>query len=194
MNLFSAMLSALAAALIYACCAVFYRLFLSPISAFPGPKLAAATFWYEFYYDIILGGKYIWKIKALHEQYGPVIRINPEELHVVDPAFWDVMYTTSTNTNRRDKPAWQAKGTGIPLSMIGAVPHALHRARRAALSPFFSMQNIRRLLPRIQERVSRPAKSSSCGELRYMPVILETTCPVPHGIALLINCADLHVT
>ncbi|KAF2707312.1 cytochrome P450 [Pleomassaria siparia CBS 279.74] len=138
---------------IYILLLTFQRLHLSPISHIPGPKLAAATFWYEFYYDIILGGKYIWKIKALHEQYGPIIRINPYELHVIDPDFWDIMYTASTNSNRRDKWSWQTKGIGIPASLIGTVEHALHRVRRGALNPFFSMQNVRKLLPVVEERV-----------------------------------------
>lgn len=154
MNLTSAFLSALGASIIYLCFITYYRLFLRPISKFPGPKLAAATFWYEFYYDIVLGGKYIWKIKALHEQFGPVIRINPEELHVADPTFWDVLYSVSTSSNRRDKSAWRAKGSGIPMSLLGSAPHDLHRMRRSALNPFLSMQNVRKLLPRIQERVS----------------------------------------
>jgi hypothetical protein len=46
------------------------RLVLSPVAKFPGPKLAALTFWYEFYYDVIQPGRYTWKIKELHEQYG----------------------------------------------------------------------------------------------------------------------------
>ena len=47
-----------------------YRLYLSPLAKFPGPKLAALTSWYEFYYDIVLQGRYVWKIAELHEQYG----------------------------------------------------------------------------------------------------------------------------
>jgi hypothetical protein len=34
------------------------------------PKLAAATFLYEFYYDVIKGGMYIWEIERMHEKYG----------------------------------------------------------------------------------------------------------------------------
>ena len=46
------------------------RLFFSPVSKFPGPKLAAATFWYEFYYDVAKRGQYTWKIRELHQKYG----------------------------------------------------------------------------------------------------------------------------
>ena len=47
-----------------------YRLFLSPLAGTPGPVLAALTSWYEFYYDVILPGQYVFKIKEMHEQYG----------------------------------------------------------------------------------------------------------------------------
>jgi hypothetical protein len=53
------------------------RLFLSPLARFPGPKLAALTSWYEFYYDVVKKGSYIWKIKELHEQYGRLGRRIP---------------------------------------------------------------------------------------------------------------------
>src|SRR4051794_6755921 len=73
-----------------------YRLFLSPISHFPGPRLAAATGWYEFYYDVIKGGIYPFKIVELHKQYGPIIRINPWELHVSDPNFYSTLYVSGS--------------------------------------------------------------------------------------------------
>jgi hypothetical protein len=47
-----------------------YSIYLGPLAKFPGPKLEAATLWYEFYYDAILRGQYTFKIKELHKQYG----------------------------------------------------------------------------------------------------------------------------
>ncbi|KAF2438280.1 cytochrome P450 [Karstenula rhodostoma CBS 690.94] len=158
-------LSFLALSLAYAIYLIYHRLYLSPIAQFPGPKLAAATYWYEFYYDIILGGKYIWKVQEMHKKYGPVIRINPGGLHVADPTFWDVMYTHSTERNRRDKWTWEAWGIGIPASMLGTAPHALHKIRRASINPFFSKQNVRKLEQGIEERVQALVrKLKVCGD------------------------------
>lgn len=49
---------------------IVYRLYLSPVAKFPGRKLAALTLWYEFYYDVVKGGEYIWEIEKMHKQYG----------------------------------------------------------------------------------------------------------------------------
>ena len=43
---------------------------LHPLSKIPGPKLAAATYLPEFYYDVILVGRYTHAIKQMHEKYG----------------------------------------------------------------------------------------------------------------------------
>jgi hypothetical protein len=48
-----------------------YRLYLSPAAKFPGPRLAALSYWYEFYYDVWPHeGQYTWKIRDLHDKYG----------------------------------------------------------------------------------------------------------------------------
>jgi hypothetical protein len=47
-----------------------YSVYFGPLAKFPGPKLAAATLMYEFYYDVILKGQYTWKIRKLHQEYG----------------------------------------------------------------------------------------------------------------------------
>lgn len=53
----------------YILCAV-YRLYLSPLAKFPGPKLAALTLWYEFFFDVVRTGTYMAEIKKMHEIYG----------------------------------------------------------------------------------------------------------------------------
>ena len=55
---------------VYGLYEVIYRLYLSPVAKFPGSKLAALTFWYEFYYDVIKRGTYMWEVERMHEIYG----------------------------------------------------------------------------------------------------------------------------
>ena len=49
---------------------VIYRLWFHPLAKFPGPKLAAATLWVEFYHDVVRSGMYIWEIEKMHKKYG----------------------------------------------------------------------------------------------------------------------------
>ena len=46
------------------------RLYFHPLAHIPGPRLAALTWWYEFYFDVIQPGRYVFKIQELHKQYG----------------------------------------------------------------------------------------------------------------------------
>lgn len=57
-------------AIIYVTIKATYRLYLSPLSKIPGPKLAAVTQGYEMYYDLIQPARFPWQISALHKVYG----------------------------------------------------------------------------------------------------------------------------
>jgi hypothetical protein len=57
--------------IIYLIGVAIHRLYFSRYAKFPRPKLAGLSYGYMFYYDAIAGkGEYIYKIKALPEEYG----------------------------------------------------------------------------------------------------------------------------
>lgn len=55
---------------IYSLALLIYRLWLSPLSRFPGSSLARVTYWYEFYYDWFRPGQYFRRINEMHQRYG----------------------------------------------------------------------------------------------------------------------------
>ncbi|KAF7928971.1 hypothetical protein EAE99_004715 [Botrytis elliptica] len=129
-----------------------YRLCLSPIAKFPGPKLAALTSWYEIYFNIVRDGQWLWEIKRMHEEYGPIVRINPYELHINDVDYYDELY--AGNTRKREKYPWFVSAGGSPGSSFETIGHDLHRLRRNAVNPFFSKRSIVAMEPLIKSKIS----------------------------------------
>ncbi|KAF7336640.1 Cytochrome P450 [Mycena venus] len=157
-----------AAIALYFASLAFYRLFLHPLARFPGPKLAAITRYYEAYYDIVQNGQYVFRVQDMHKKYGPIVRISPYELHVIDPAFFEKLYRQDGRWNKYD---WAYDAFSAPGSTICAADHDVHKARRLPLNPFFSkakvssrqvliLQNVDRLCGRISDfAVSKTALS-----------------------------------
>ncbi|KIV82822.1 hypothetical protein PV11_04895 [Exophiala sideris] len=139
----------LLAKLVYDLSLAVYRIYFHPLAKFPGSKLAVATYWHETYYDVFKGHQYIWKIKEMHEKYGPVIRTNPDDVHIHDPDFFDELYGM-----KMDKWVWWTKGFAVPTAGGMTVEHEVHRKRRGALNPFFSKASIVSNLPVIQEKLA----------------------------------------
>jgi cytochrome P450 len=78
---------------------------------------------------------------------GPIVRISPNAIHVNDPEYIDQIYAGPGK--KRDKGQRTINGFSGSPTALGSQNHDLHRSRRAALSPFFSKQNIRRLEPTV---------------------------------------------
>ncbi|KAI8947359.1 cytochrome P450 [Xylaria longipes] len=133
---------------------ILWRCFLSPLAKLPGPKLAALTYWYECYYDIARPAQYAFKIKALHREYGPVVRIGPNDVSISDPDFVDAVYAPGPG-HKRDKNSKHSRSLGINSSIGGSIAHELHRNRREALNPFFSRQRIHRLDPDLTSKAAQ---------------------------------------
>lgn len=76
----------------YICCYVLYNLYFHPLRNFPGPRLYAAL---RLPYTVnILNGNPHFVIADLHEKYGPVVRIAPDELAFAGQDSWRDIYGT----------------------------------------------------------------------------------------------------
>ncbi|KAI9779311.1 MAG: hypothetical protein M1839_007419 [Geoglossum umbratile] len=184
--------------LIYSLFLVIYRLYFHPLARFPGRRLAAITLWYEFYHDAIRRGKYTFEIKAMHEEFGivacpsygggcwcankggldagPIVRINPHELHINDPDYYDYFFNL-----KLDKWGWFTRQFGNSKSTQSTPRHDIHRMRRGALAPFFTRAKVLQL-----ENVIKDKTEMLCARLsgyrkvnndkRHIGEELEPTC------------------
>jgi hypothetical protein len=123
---------------------LFYRLVLSPLAKFPGPRLAAATCLYETYFQVIEGGTFTWHINELHNQYGPVVRISPWEIHIKDSDYYNTVYASPGKHHNKDPLSSCIR---YPKSIFSFNSHKSHRPWRKLLGHFLEKGAIHDLEP-----------------------------------------------
>lgn len=109
------------------------------------------------------------------------MRINPYEIHILDPEFYDDLYMM----NKLDKYEWWTKLAGADDSTFSTVPHDLHRLRRSAIAPFFSVRSVAQLEPLIRGKVEKLSNRfetiAATGEVvrldaAFMALTMDITC------------------
>lgn len=132
-----------------------YRIYFHPLSGFPGPKIAAISRWYEFYFDLVKrpGGQFVFEVRRMHDVYGPIVRIGPDEIHVKDSDWYEILY--AGNPTKRSKWPPAAAAVGVPLSTFGTVAHEVHRKRKAAMSNKFSTKQLGTAEYTVKDNVGR---------------------------------------
>ncbi|OCK73238.1 cytochrome P450 [Lepidopterella palustris CBS 459.81] len=144
---------------------VLFNLYRHPLAHIPGPKIAAATYLYQTYYSLVGGSRYYIKIGKLHDKYGPVVRITPDEVHLSNPENYDIINHVGT---KYAKSAQFYDAFGIGYSTFSSSPNDLHRIRRSGLNPFFSRKMVLELEDVVQSKAEKLcqllAKKFSKGE------------------------------
>ncbi|KAJ5644535.1 hypothetical protein N7507_010546 [Penicillium longicatenatum] len=77
----------LGSVLAYGLVMILYRLHVHPLSKYPGPWLAAVTGLYEIYFTAWGVGSFEDEVDRMHQKYGPVVRITPDEVHVQEQLY-----------------------------------------------------------------------------------------------------------
>lgn len=139
-----------------------YNVYFHPLSKFRGPKFAAATP-IPFALRILNGRLFEWTL-SLHEQYGDIVRINPDEISFAIPSAWHDIYAT-----RPQLPKATRGGIENPnevKSVVTATSIQDHDRMRKTLNPAFSDRALREqeyilqmytslLISRLQDQIKR---------------------------------------
>ncbi|OJJ70134.1 hypothetical protein ASPBRDRAFT_45449 [Aspergillus brasiliensis CBS 101740] len=161
---------------------VMYRLWLSPLSRFPGSPLAKTTYLYEFYYDWVKPGQYYRKIHEMHQCYGPIIQVSPDELHISDPSYHKQLFVMG---GARKTDLYPASYRGTPYEDFTEIikTHNVHRLVRAPIDKYFSRASMMAAEPQVVNCIKR--FTSRLGEFK------DTGKPVNLSYALLSLVVDL---
>ncbi|TKA34700.1 hypothetical protein B0A54_13300 [Friedmanniomyces endolithicus] len=142
----------LGASFLYTSLRLIYNVFLHPLRKYPGPLLWKAA---RLRWVIALQKGYLHRdLLDLHNKYGPVVRIAPDELSYIDPQAWKDIYTTRLGHATIERGAvWFQKATpDEPFSIMGHNEEHHARYRRAFMGAF-SDKAIKDQSPRIEEYV-----------------------------------------
>lgn len=110
-----------------------YNLTLHPLAKFPGPFFCRISNLPQCYYEAILNGKFMPEIDKYHEKYGPVVRINPNEVHIKDSSMYHAVYKNNAFT--KDPGSY---ALGVSQGMAFTISIEQHKAKRKTLNPCFA--------------------------------------------------------
>ncbi|KAI3340200.1 cytochrome P450 [Ustulina deusta] len=127
-----------------------YSLYLHPLSAYPGPKLAAIT--RMPYWIACLKGDQVRWLAKLHSQYGSVVRFGPDDLSYTDGRAWrDICLVPKGKKENAKEVGFHApSANGVP-NIVCQNDIAHHARLRRALLPAFSERALNAQEPLLQK-------------------------------------------
>ncbi|KAI1259181.1 cytochrome P450 [Xylariaceae sp. FL1019] len=128
-----------------------YLLRFHPLAKYPGPRLAAVS--NVFYAKTWFSGRYPYEIQKLYHQYGPVVRLAPNELLFFNPqAYYDIHDSAVHNRETFIKSNFQILDPKDPGITAETDPEK-HRQVSKKLHPAFSSRSLKNLEPVLQTHV-----------------------------------------
>ena len=130
-----------------------YNLYLHPLRKYPGPIIHRATSYGLC--RVLLSGAVPYTIRDLHRQYGPIVRIAPNELAFCEPDAWRDIHTRNKASNKYEFPQddeWY-NATNTKINAIIELPRDEHDRVRKLLANGFSERAIKAQEPVIMSYV-----------------------------------------
>ncbi|KAF1924082.1 cytochrome P450 [Didymella exigua CBS 183.55] len=137
-----------------------YRLYFHPLRHFPGPKLAAISRFPKAYATFT--GRAHHYTHALHEQYGEVVRLSPNELSFIHPDAWRDIYGHGSGQGKGTQGSvpgkyweWYGLCSNKVAHMIQTKDPAEHARIRRIFKPAFSDRALKEQEPLLLKYVEK---------------------------------------
>ncbi|KAH9875641.1 hypothetical protein IAQ61_003105 [Plenodomus lingam] len=145
-------LAAVVVSCLLVACYAFYNTYLHPLRDFPGPLL-----WRAFRFPYVVStqrGILHRQLKTFHTQYGPVVRIAPNELSYADSRAWKDIYGNRPGhlPFERNRTWFQKMTHDEPNSIMGFIEEDHARYRRAFANAF-SEKSLKEQIPVVEKYV-----------------------------------------
>ncbi|KAJ5801836.1 P450 monooxygenase [Penicillium pulvis] len=114
--------------------------------------LAASSSWWQMIHELLAGKGLSDLLPELHVQYGPVVRVAPNELHFAEPAAYRDVYNFN---NRWSKDPFIYHSFGADNASFGYLTVQEAKPRKMILASAFSRKGVMGYLPCIQEQINR---------------------------------------
>ncbi|KAK2778647.1 cytochrome p450 monooxygenase [Colletotrichum kahawae] len=111
----------------------------SPLKHIPGPWYISFTHWVLKYYTVT--GQRMYYIHSLHERYGPVVRITPDEIYVADPDGYIDIYRMGSGFIKSN--FYKQISGGANPAIFTIIDPKEHAARRKLFARAFTIASIR---------------------------------------------------
>jgi hypothetical protein len=140
---------------------VVYMRYLHPLAKYPGPFLASLTNIWKA--NAMYGGQMEYTIRHLHDRYGSIVRIGPNDLVISHPDAVKQIYLSGSAFQKvspqNSYPLMQTKFyngfTSFRPNVFGTQDEAIHSIRRRQIAHGFSQASILQMEPYIDGCLSQ---------------------------------------
>ncbi|KAL5404784.1 hypothetical protein PMIN03_008918 [Paraphaeosphaeria minitans] len=140
-----------------------YRLYLSPLSTIPGPKLWAISS-IPYHATTIRGNMHL-RLLDFTKKYGPTVRVSPDHVAFTSPQAFKDIYAGTTKTAFPVNPIYYNAPINAVHSLVTA-PADNHARQRRHFAPGFSKESlhaqeavIKRYVDHLMQRLSTEAQT-----------------------------------
>ncbi|KAI0528350.1 cytochrome P450 [Xylaria digitata] len=132
------------------CAYVIYQCAFSALAVFPGPLVAKLSKVWRAY--VTYRGRWHRDLVALHQRYGQVVRIGPNELSVCDPEAFLQIYRVNGAYSK--SASYSVVKGSRPFDLAGERNEKIHSAQRRLVARAYSMESTMKLESQIDELVT----------------------------------------